>query len=123
MFSVTTVLPEADQPITKAKLIDKIGDKDVPLEEQKIDYKQDMFGKPVSLSVSGQLNVETYAVGLSDVYTFGPTFRAEKGNTTRHLNEFWMIEPEITFATLEDDMTCAEEYLKYCLKYVMVNSK
>jgi len=154
MFSVTTVLPDKDAPITEVKRIDKAktpksaeelaaieaakkakedaanegkdpekkakkdkkkkkggedeGPKEedlfnfapIPLEEQKIDYKKDMFGKPVFLSVSGQLNVETYAVGLSDCYTFGPTFRAEKGNTGRHLNEFWMIEPEITFATL-----------------------
>jgi asparaginyl-tRNA synthetase len=81
-----------------------------------------MFGKPAFLTVSGQLNVETYAVGLSDVYTFGPTFRAENSNTSRHLCEFWMIEPEITFATLDDDMDCAEDYLKYCLKYVMENN-
>jgi len=67
----------------------------------KIDYSKDFFGKPVSLTVSGQLNVETYACAFSDVYTFGPTFRAEKSKTTRHLAEFWMIEPEIAFATLE----------------------
>jgi len=72
----------------------------VPLEERRIDYKKDMFGKPAFLTVSGQLNVETYAVGLSDCYTFGPTFRAENSHTSRHLCEFWMIEPEITFATL-----------------------
>jgi len=81
-----------------------------------------MFGKPAFLSVSGQLNVETYAEGLSDCYTFGPTFRAEKSHTSRHLCEFWMIEPEITFATLEDDMNCAEDYLKFCLKYVIANN-
>lgn len=81
-----------------------------------------MFGKPAFLSVSGQLNVETYAVGLSDCYTFGPTFRAENSHTSRHLCEFWMIEPEITFATLQDDMACAEDYLKFCLKYVMENN-
>ena len=81
-----------------------------------------MFGKPVFLSVSGQLNVETYSCGLSDCYTFGPTFRAENSNTSRHLCEFWMIEPEISFATLKDDMDCAEDYLRYCLKYVMRNN-
>lgn len=81
-----------------------------------------MFGKPAFLSVSGQLNVETYAVGLSDCYTFGPTFRAENSHTSRHLCEFWMIEPEICFATLEDDMDCAEDYLKYCLQYVLTNN-
>ena len=82
-----------------------------------------MFGKPAFLSVSGQLNVETYAVGLSDVYTFGPTFRAEQSHTSRHLCEFWMIEPELAFATLQDDMECAEDYLKFCLKYVMKNNQ
>jgi len=87
-----------------------------------IDYAQDMFGKPAFLSVSGQLNVETYAVGLSDCYTFGPTFRAENSHTSRHLCEFWMIEPEICFATLQDDMDCAEDYLKFCLKYVLTNN-
>ena len=81
-----------------------------------------MFGKPAFLTVSGQLNVETYCVGLSDCYTFGPTFRAENSNTSRHLCEFWMIEPEIAFATLDDDMDCAEDYLKYCLKFVMKNN-
>jgi len=95
----------------------------IPLEERRVDYKRDMFGKPVFLSVSGQLNVETFAVGLADCYTFGPTFRAENSNTSRHLCEFWMIEPEIAFATLEDDMDCAEDYLKFCLKYVMKNNK
>lgn len=81
-----------------------------------------MFGKPAFLSVSGQLNVETYSVGLSDVYTFGPTFRAENSHTSRHLCEFWMIEPELAFATIEDDMDCAEDYLKFCLKYVLKNN-
>jgi len=95
----------------------------IPLADQKVDYKKDMFGKPAFLSVSGQLNVETYAVGLSDCYTFGPTFRAENSHTSRHLCEFWMIEPELAFATLEDDMACAEDYLKFCLKYVMKNNK
>jgi len=81
-----------------------------------------MFGKPAFLSVSGQLNVETYAAGLSDCYTFGPTFRAENSHTSRHLCEFWMIEPELSFATLDDDMDCAEDYLKFCLKYVLENN-
>jgi len=92
------------------------------LAEQKFDYSKDMFGRPAFLSVSGQLNVETYASGLSDCYTFGPTFRAENSHTSRHLCEFWMIEPEISFATLEDDMDCAEDYLKFCLKYVLENN-
>ena len=95
----------------------------VPLDQQKLDYTKDMFGKPAFLSVSGQLNVETLAVGLSDCYTFGPTFRAENSHTTRHLCEFWMIEPELAFATLRDDMDCAEDYLKFCLKYVLQNNR
>jgi aspartyl/asparaginyl-tRNA synthetase len=68
-------------------------------------------------AVSGQLNAEIYACALKDVYTFGPTFRAENSNTTRHLAEFWMVEPEMAFATLEDDMACAEAYLRYCVRY------
>lgn len=72
--------------------------------------------------MSGQLNVETVAVGMADCYTFGPTFRAENSHTTRHLCEFWMIEPELAFATLEDDMDCAEDYVKYCIKYVLMNN-
>jgi len=94
----------------------------VEVKDQIIDYKKDMFGKPAFLSVSGQLNVETFAVGLSDCYTFGPTFRAENSHTSRHLCEFWMIEPEIAFATLQDDMDCAEDYIKYCLQYVLKNN-
>lgn len=82
-----------------------------------------MFGRPAFLSVSGQLNVETFCVGMSDCYTFGPTFRAENSNTSRHLCEFWMIEPEMAFATLQDDMDCAEDYLKFCLKYVLTNNR
>ena len=94
----------------------------IPLEEQKVDYKKDLFGRPANLSVSGQLNVETVTVGLSDCYTFGPTFRAENSHTSRHLCEFWMIEPELAFATLTDDMECAEDYVKYCIKYVLKNN-
>ncbi len=89
--------------------------------QKKIDYSQDFFGRQTYLTVSGQLEGETYACALSDIYTFGPTFRAENSNTARHLAEFWMIEPEMAFATLEDDMECAESYLKYCLKYVLDN--
>ena len=85
----------------------------------KIDYSHDFFSEPTFLTVSGQLNVETYACALTSVYTFGPTFRAENSNTTRHLAEFWMIEPEIAFADLNDDMQCAEDYVRFCLKYVM----
>src|SRR4051812_43270347 len=87
--------------------------------EKQVDFKQDFFGKPASLTVSGQLNVETYAMALSKVYTFGPTFRAENSNTTRHLAEFWMVEPEIAFADLNDDANLAEEFLKYIFKIVL----
>jgi asparaginyl-tRNA synthetase len=84
-----------------------------------VDYTDDFFGKASYLTVSGQLNVETYAVGLSSVYTFGPTFRAENSNTVRHLAEFWMIEPEIAFADIWDDMRCAEDYVRYCCQYLL----
>jgi asparaginyl-tRNA synthetase len=85
----------------------------------KIDFEKDFFGKEAFLTVSGQLNVETYCMALSKVYTFGPTFRAENSNTSRHLAEFWMIEPEIAFADLSDDATLAERLLKYVLKAVL----
>ncbi len=88
-------------------------------EDGSIDYSQDFFGKPVNLTVSGQLNVETYAFAFRNVYTFGPTFRAEKSNTTRHAAEFWMIEPEMCFADLADDMECMEAMLKYVINYVL----
>ena len=86
-----------------------------------VDYSKDFFGKPAHLTVSGQLNAETYACALSDVYTFGPTFRAENSNTSRHLAEFWMIEPEMAFADLKDNMECAEAFLKYLFNYVLKN--
>ena len=89
--------------------------------DDKIDFSQDFFSKPTYLTVSGQLEGEIYATALSDVYTFGPTFRAENSNTSRHLAEFWMIEPEMAFADLNDDMDCAEAYLKYVLKDVLEN--
>ncbi len=84
-----------------------------------IDYKQDFFGKETNLTVSGQLNGETYAQAFRDIYTFGPTFRAENSNTTRHAAEFWMIEPEIAFADLDDNMMLAEGMLKYVINYVL----
>jgi asparaginyl-tRNA synthetase len=84
-----------------------------------VDYTQDFFAKPTYLTVSGQLNGEIFACSLSDIYTFGPTFRAENSNTSRHLAEFWMIEPEMAFADLTDNMDCAESYLKYVVKYVL----
>lgn len=84
-----------------------------------VDFSQDFFNKPTNLTVSGQLNGETYAMAFRNIYTFGPTFRAENSNTTRHAAEFWMIEPEIAFADLKDDMMLAESMLKYIIRYVM----
>ena len=84
-----------------------------------VDYTKDFFGRRANLTVSGQLNVETHCCALSDVYTFGPTFRAENSHTSRHLAEFWMIEPEIAFADLERDIDLAEDYLKYCVQYAL----
>lgn len=103
MFRVTT-LDLNDLPKTK---------------DEKIDYTQDFFNKETSLTVSGQLNGETYAQAFRNIYTFGPTFRAENSNTTRHAAEFWMIEPEIAFADLDDNMMLAESMLKYVIAYVL----
>ena len=91
-------------------------------EDGSVDYSQDFFGKQTNLTVSGQLNVETYAFAFNNVYTFGPTFRAENSNTTRHAAEFWMIEPEICFADLTDDMLLAESMLKFVIRYVLENA-
>ncbi|WP_102399416.1 asparagine--tRNA ligase [Haloimpatiens massiliensis] len=91
-------------------------------EKGKVDYSQDFFGKSANLTVSGQLEGEIYALAFRNIYTFGPTFRAENSNTGRHASEFWMIEPEIAFADLEDDMDLAEEMVKYIIKYVMENA-
>ena len=88
-------------------------------EDGKIDFSKDFFGKSVNLTVSGQLSAETYAMAFANVYTFGPTFRAERSNTARHAAEFWMMEPEIAFADLGDDMRLAEDMIKYVVKYVM----
>jgi asparaginyl-tRNA synthetase len=107
MFAVTTLLPanvKGDLPRTK---------------DGSIDYSKDFFSRPTMLTVSGQLQVEAYAAAMSDVYTFGPTFRAENSHTSRHLAEFWMIEPEISFATLAEDMALAEDYLKFCTQWVL----
>lgn len=107
-FAVSTLLPE------HAKL------KDIPVDKAgNVDFSKDFFGRRCCLTVSGQLNVETVACALSDVYTFGPTFRAENSHTARHLAEFWMIEPEICFADLVDDMGLAEDYVKFCTSYAL----
>ncbi len=91
-------------------------------DEGAIDYTKDFFGKETNLTVSGQLNGETYAMAFKNIYTFGPTFRAENSNTTRHAAEFWMIEPEMAFADLKDDMILAESMIKYIIRYVMENA-
>ena len=94
--------------------------KNPPLNESgEVDYNQDFFGKETNLTVSGQLEAETYAMGLGKVYTFGPTFRAENSNTSRHLAEFWMIEPEMAFYDLDANMDLAEDFIKWILKYVL----
>jgi len=103
MFRVTTLDPK-DPPLT---------------EDGEVDFSKDFFGKHTGLTVSGQLNVETYAMAFGKVYTFGPTFRAEKSNTQRHAAEFWMVEPEMAFADLNDYMDTAEAMIKYVIKYVM----
>jgi asparaginyl-tRNA synthetase len=94
-------------------------DKTPRTEEGKVDYKEDFFGKETNLTVSGQLEAETYAMALGQVYTFGPTFRAENSNTSRHLAEFWMIEPEVAFNNLSDNMDLAEDFIKYVIKYTV----
>ena len=106
MFQVTT-LDMNNLPLTQ---------------DGKVDFSKDFFNKPTNLTVSGQLNGETYAMAFKNIYTFGPTFRAENSNTTRHAAEFWMIEPEIAFADLEDDMILAESMLKYVINYVLENA-
>ena len=88
-------------------------------EEGNIDYKKDFFGKQTNLTVSGQLEGETFAMALGQIYTFGPTFRAENSNTSRHLAEFWMIEPEVAFNDLHDNMDLAEDFIQYVIKYTM----
>ena len=96
--------------------------KNLPLDNNgNIDYKEDFFGKETHLTVSGQLEAETYAMALGKVYTFGPTFRAENSNTTRHLAEFWMIEPEVAFNNLKDNMDLAEDFIKYVVNYALEN--
>ena len=88
-------------------------------EDGKVDYKEDFFGKETNLTVSGQLEGETFAMALGQIYTFGPTFRAENSNTSRHLAEFWMIEPEVAFNDLNDNMDLAEDFIQYVIKYTM----
>ena len=91
-------------------------------EEGQVDYSLDFFGKPTALTVSGQLEGELGAPALGAIYTFGPTFRAENSNTPRHLSEFWMIEPEMAFYDITDNMDLAEEFIKYCISYALEHS-
>ncbi|TDW99699.1 asparagine--tRNA ligase [Dinghuibacter silviterrae] len=107
LFRVTT-LDAANPPLT---------------EDGRVDFKQDFFGKPTNLTVSGQLEGELGAMAFSEIYTFGPTFRAENSNTARHLAEFWMIEPEMAFCDLEDNMNLAEEFIRYIISYVMKHNE
>ena len=93
------------------------------IDKKNFDYTEDFFGKKTSLTVSGQLEAETYALGLGNVYTFGPTFRAENSNTSRHASEFWMIEPEMAFYELNDNMDLAESFLKYILEFLISSCK
>ena len=88
-----------------------------------VNFKEDFFGRATNLTVSGQLEGELGATAFGDIYTFGPTFRAENSNTTRHLAEFWMIEPEMAFYDLEDNMNLAEEFIKYIIQYAMENNR
>jgi asparaginyl-tRNA synthetase len=92
-------------------------------EDNSINFKEDFFGKSTNLTVSGQLEGELGAMAFSEIYTFGPTFRAENSNTTRHLAEFWMIEPEMAFNDIEDNMNLAEEFIRYLIKYAMDNKR
>jgi len=107
MFRVTTLDPK-NPPLTDAG---------------EVDYSKDFFGKETNLTVSGQLEAETYAMALGKVYTFGPTFRAENSNTSRHLAEFWMIEPEVAFMDLAGNMDLAEDFMKYVISYVLEHNK
>jgi len=99
--------------------VTKLDLNNVPKKEGRVDYEQDFFGKEANLTVSGQLSVETFCLSLGNVYTFGPTFRSENSNTSRHMSEFWMIEPEIAFADLDDDMTLGQEIIQYLVKYTL----
>lgn len=104
--------------------VTKLCDKNLPLDDNgEVDYSKDFFGKETNLTVSGQLEAETYAMSLGKVYTFGPTFRAENSNTSRHLSEFWMIEPEVAFMDLPGNMDLAEDFLKYVLNYILEHNR
>jgi len=109
----------AEEESVAAEEAERVARGEVTWKEFKIDYSQDFFSKPAFLTVSGQLGGENYACAMGDVYTFGPTFRAENSNTSRHLAEFWMIEPELAFIDFDELKDCAESYLKYCIKFAL----
>merc|ERR1711957_520601 len=112
--AICEIKVEAEAEVEEeAKVVEK---EMIPVDERKMNYGEDFFGKPAFLTVSGQLAVENYNCAMGDVYTFGPTFRAENSMTKRHLAEFWMIEPEIAFADLKENADVAEAYLKACLQ-------
>lgn len=126
LYIHTPIITESDcegagEMFSVSTLLSKHADGQIPVKDGKIDYATDFFDRAAYLSVSGQLNVETHCCALSDVYTFGPTFRAENSNTARHLAEFWMVEPEIAFADLTDNINLAEDYIKYCVQYALDN--
>lgn len=114
MFQVTTIMPEQNK-----------SSKSIPLVKGKelVDYSQDFFKRPSYMTVSGQLPLESYSVSMCNVYNFNPAFRAENAHTSRHLSEFWMIEPEMAFADIRDDMDLAEHYVRFCIQYVLENHK
>ncbi|CAK9152759.1 unnamed protein product [Ilex paraguariensis] len=119
-------LTKAKENVSKLEERFSLGDRvrhsaGIPKKNEKVDYSQDFFARQAFLTVSGQLQVETFACALSSVYTFGPTFRAEHSHTSRHLAEFWMVEPEIAFADIQDDMKCAEAYVKFLCQWLLDN--
>ncbi|KAL3532571.1 hypothetical protein ACH5RR_006092 [Cinchona calisaya] len=122
--AAVAVLTKAKENLVKLQERFRLGERcklsaGIPMKDGKIDYSEDFFARQAFLTVSGQLQVETHACALSSVYTFGPTFRAEQSHTSRHLAEFWMVEPEIAFADIQDDMNCAEAYVKFLCQWLL----
>jgi asparaginyl-tRNA synthetase len=114
MFQVSTIMPKTHESV---KTLPLVKDKDI------VDYSKDFFKRPSYLTVSGQLSIECYACAMSNVYNFNPAFRSENSHTARHLSEFWMIEPEMAFADIYDNMELAEHYVRFCIQYVTENNK
>lgn len=124
-YVTTPIITNSDaEGAGEAFTVTNLNLKNIPLDEEgNVDFKKDFFAKHANLTVSGQLEAETYALGLGKVYTFGPTFRAENSNTTRHLSEFWMIEPEVAFCDLEGNMDLAQDFISYVIKYALEHCK